>query len=1154
MVCLSIALLGTFEVELDRRPVTQFGTEKTRALLAYLAVESARPHHRAALARLLWPDSIESAGRHSLSQALHVLRQALEIDAEAPPFFLTTPQTIQFNPDGDYTLDVAAFEAGVTRYRSIAPRHLSPDQAEALARAVDLYRGDFLAGHALADSVAFEEWLLSYQTALHLRSMEALTCLASCYGMRGDPGQAARYARRQIELDPLREVGYRQLMRALAQEGQRAQALSQYETCRQVLAQELGIEPSPETVALAREIGAGQTAPPPAPPDSRPGFVGREDELARLETFLAQALAGQGGVAFVVGEAGSGKSALLEAFVRRATVAHPYLIAVRGNCSAYTGHGVPYLPFREIVQTLAGDLQSGRVGDALSPRRARHLWQILPQVVEALVEEGPDLIDRLVSRQVVGRYAGETSPQIRERDAPLSQQDLFEQVSRVLLTLARNQPLLLLVDDLHWADSGSISLLFHLGRRLVDSRILLVGAYRPTLLPETTQARHPLTPVCNEFQRLFGDIQIDLDRTGGLSLVEALVDREPNKLGRAFRQTLYQHTHSNPLFTLELLREMEARGEIVRDESGSWVEAHPDWARLPARVEAVIAERMGRLEPDWQDLLATASVEGIEFSAELIAQIQGVDVEWVKHILSGPLSKQHRLVEATRVQRSGRRRLSRYHFSHHFFQAYLYARQDPVERANRHDLIGSALEELEAGTPEASVDRYATLAWHFEGAKRPLKAVAYLLRAGQQAYRLAAPEEAINLYRHGLELLAPLPASAPRDRLELELQMKLDPPLLVTQGWGAPERAAVLKRAHILARQLRETDRLLIILYTLADLCTAQAKHPQALAYAEQLLALAQQAGDHVYEALGYRMVGTAHFFLGNFRTARATLEDGIACYAKVTRQALRPEAAALVERAVFLWAWLPHTLLILGYPDQAAARSREALEHVRLHGPAYAQAMMLMIAGVSFNVLARRPRATLRYTGELLALTEEYDFAAFRGWAIFYQGWARAVLGETETGLVKMTAGWETLQATGTQGTLPHLLTLWAEVRLSCGEVEKGERILNRALALTEDRDERFYLAETYRLQGELLDKKEVTEEAERCFERALSLAQEQSAKLWELRAAVQLARLSMAQGRPQSAHLRLSEIYGWFTEGADTPDLQSAGSLLRDLGTRIK
>jgi adenylate cyclase len=161
-------------------------------------------------------------------------------------------------------------------------------------------------------------------------------------------------------------------------------------------------------------------------------------------------------------------------------------------------------------------------------------------------------------------------------------------------------------------------------------------------------------------------------------------------------------------------------------------------------------------------------------------------------------------------------------------------------------------------------------------------------------------------------------------------------------------------------------------------------------------------------------------------------------------------------------------------------------------------------------------------------------------------------MLGEVEAGLVDMTAGWEALQETGTRGSLPHLLTLWAEVRLNYGEVEKSEEMLNRALARIEDRDERFCLVETYRLQGELLRRKEMTEDAETCFERAVSLAQEQAAKLWELRAVTELARMGMAQGKVKDARVRLSEICAWFTEGFDASDLQTARSLLERLSSR--
>ena len=333
---------------------------------------------------------------------------------------------------------------------------------------------------------------------------------------------------------------------------------------------------------------------------------------------------------------------------------------------------------------LSGDIEAKRAGGLITPEHSRRLWEFLPQVVQALAEEGPELAARFVSVEALTAHieafaaggAAWAERFIARPPAPvqsnLSPTDLFEQLTRVLRRLAQQRRLVLLLDDLHWTDAGSVSLLFHLGRHLAGSPILLVGAYRPSeLIAPSPDTRHPLEPVINEFQRRFGEVRLDLDGAASLSFVDALLDREQNRLGATFRQTLYHHTNGNPLFTLELLREMKNRGELKPDETGQWIETRPDWTHLPARVEAVIAERINRLPPDWQDMLGIASVEGVEFSAELVAQVQELDAAQVRHDLSGPLSKQHSLVQAARVDWVDQQPLSRYRFAHHLFHSTL---------------------------------------------------------------------------------------------------------------------------------------------------------------------------------------------------------------------------------------------------------------------------------------------------------------------------------------------------------------------------------------------------------------------------------------------------------------------------------------------------
>ncbi|NIP17123.1 MAG: AAA family ATPase, partial [Xanthomonadales bacterium] len=260
------------------------------------------------------------------------------------------------------------------------------------------------------------------------------------------------------------------------------------------------------------------------------------------------------------GEAGSGKTALVQEFTRRAQEAHADLIVASGNCNAYTGIGDPYLPFREILELLTGDVEARWAAGAMTGEHARRLWNTLPLAAQALVEAGPDLIDTFVLRAALLERAMTYAPgradwltrldELVERKPTTGpgalspqQSDLFEQYTRVLQALARQAPLVLVVDDLQWADAGSINLLFHLGRQLAGSRILIVGAYRPEEVAIGRDGeRHPLEPVVNEFQRDFGDITVNLGQAESRDFVEAFLDSEPNRLGVPFREMLYRQT------------------------------------------------------------------------------------------------------------------------------------------------------------------------------------------------------------------------------------------------------------------------------------------------------------------------------------------------------------------------------------------------------------------------------------------------------------------------------------------------------------------------------------------------------------------------------------------------------------------------------------
>jgi predicted ATPase len=308
----------------------------------------------------------------------------------------------------------------------------------------------------------------------------------------------------------------------------------------------------------------------------------------------------------------------------------------------------------------------------------------------------------------------------------LPQTILFEQLADVLCALARRRPVVLLLDNLQWAEAGAVALLSHLARRMADGRFLAVGAYRPgCLAPNQNESGHSLESVVNDLRRALGDILVNLDVSDGRRLVDVLLDAEANSLDESFRDAVYQYTGGNPLFVLDLLQELKESGALVQDRAGCWVQGGSlEFESLPPRAEAVAAERVGRLSAELLGTLKVACVEGETFTVEVVARALEVGEEALVHRLSDALGRQHHLVVAQGVHRvhvgHGRQRrvlrLSRYRFRHGLIHRYLYDCLDEVERARLHEAVGKALEAVFGGHSEAAAMQVAR---HFEIAGLP---------------------------------------------------------------------------------------------------------------------------------------------------------------------------------------------------------------------------------------------------------------------------------------------------------------------------------------------------------------------------------------------------------------------------------------------------
>jgi predicted ATPase/transcriptional regulator with XRE-family HTH domain len=900
-----------------------------------------------------------------------------------------------------------------------------------------------------------------------------------------------------------------------------------------------------------------------------PVFVGRDRELAELTAALQTARSGKGQILFVIGGAGRGKTMLVQEFARQAQSADPELLIVSGYGNVHTGIGDPYLPFREALTMLTGEVEAKWAGGLVTADHARRLWEAMPLTIAAVVEHAPDLVDSFVPSKGLRERAAtfnradakwfEQLVTLTSADASakLEQQRIFVQYTAALTAIARQRPLLLILEDLHWVDAASSSLLFYLSRKVSQSRILIVGTYRPDELAlNRGDIQHPLAGILSELKRWHGDIWLDLGELApieGRHFVEAYLDTQPNRLGAAFREALFRRTGGHALFTVELLREMQERGDLRKDADGQWIEGPAvDWNKLPTKVEGVIEKRIQRLEKDLQSILSIASIEGETFTAEVVARVQQLNERGLIQQLSRELDRRHRLVTAQILTWLGQQRLSLFRFRHQLFQHYLYTNLAEIERTYLHEAVGSVLETIYGEQTEQVA---VQLAHHFEQAGLRSKAVHYLLQAGQQAGRLSANQEAIAHLSKGLALLETLPDSAERAQTEIELQIALGNALMATKGYAAAEVEQTYNRARELYQQVYagETSHIFPILYGQIAYRLIRGEHQTAHQLAVEFLDLAQRRQDPVI-IVAHRVVGW-RFCMGELLAARPHFEQIAALYNPEQHRALtfrygqEPGQAGLSAGAVVLW--------LLGYPEQAGRWSHQAVMLAQEASHSHSLVFSLVFRSITHQFCQEMAVAKER-AEEAIAVCAQQGFANWLAWGMILRGWALVKMGQGEAGPAQIDQGLAAARATGTEFFRTYFLALLADTYQTVGQPEAGLAVLAEALAHVEKTEERFWEAEVYRLKGKLLlmhsggkerARVDLLADVESDFQRAIDIARRQQAKSLELRATTSLCRLWQAQGKRAEGHALLAEIYGWFTEGFDTADLIEAKTLLEAL-----
>jgi len=872
-------------------------------------------------------------------------------------------------------------------------------------------------------------------------------------------------------------------------------------------------------------------------------FVGRGQELARLHAVFARAQRGERQIIFVSGEAGVGKTTLVDRFLDQVRASGPVRIG-RGQCIEQHGSGEAYLPVLEALVQLCRVQGGGQVTTVL--RRYAPMWLVqLPGVLETRQLE-------VLQRQVHGSS--------RERM-------LREFVEA--LDLVATKPVVLVLEDLQWSDVSTLELVAYLAQRRGQARLQIIGTYRSA---DVVASGHPLRRVVQELRGHGQCEELTLELLTEEEVEEYLDRRFPGSPAiSALSPAIYSRTDGNALFTVNFVDYLIQQGLIVA-ANGQW-EVRADGATLknlvPDTVQRLIAKQLEGLSKEEQRLLEIASVVGMSFTAAEVAGVTGRALENVEEIYE-TLASREQVIEVQDISEWPDQVLTtRYSFRHALYQHVVYEQIGRLQRVRWHRQLG---EWLATAYGERAGELASGLAVHFEEGRDYQRAVRYHQQAGETALRRNAYQEARQHLTHGLELLQTLPENSERRQQELALRILLNAVLLATQGYTAEELKQSLQRARELCREVSDSMSLVPILTGLARLQMIRADRAATEELMEQERLLIEHVHDPVYAFQLHTHLGTAGTFRGTHAQAQAHHAQALRLYDPEVHRSLVFSVGGDPE--VIICAISAWSLCLSGWPEQAWSRVGRGLAHAEQISHPFSLTVALLHA-----THVRQFRGELdeawKLAQRITILAREHGFAFYVPAGTVTQGCVLVQRGEPEEGITLLTTGLAQYRATGSQLFLPFFLGFLAEAYGRQEKTEEGLKVVAEALSLTETNFDQFWAAEVYRLKGELtLQKLQVSgskfqaqtsrkskvksqkskisnpqTEAEACFHTAIEIARQQGAKSLELRAVMSLARLWQRQGKKAEARQLLAETYGWFTEGFETADLQEAKALLAKL-----
>lgn len=977
---LRLELLGGFRLLTGGRPPARLPSTRQQELIAFLILHARHaPIERQRVAESMWPDSNGAQALTNLRRELHHVRDGWpELGARID---LGT-RTLTWRIEKGGIVDLVAFE-------SAAARGLDGDR-EALQDAARLYQGDLLPG-------CEAEWIGDERERLRARAQTVLTRVVDLLEQDRAFVDAIEHAERLLRLDPLNEQAWCALMRCQARRGQRATALHLYQQCAALLKKELGVQPSAATRMTYREIlGLDASVPvvPAAPRTAVYPLVGRHAEWHTLLAAWGSAAASRPRMVLVRGESGIGKTRLAEELIDWCGLNS--VGAVTSRC--YAGEGrLAYAP-------VATWLKSDAVRPALMGLDAASIADVArlcPDLLAARPEVPPP------HRQL------ESWQRLR----------FFEAITQGFRLAV---PLVLVIDDLQWADGDTIEWLQYFLRAASDTRCLVVGTVRA----EEEQDNPPLARLRALLERddrltIITLGRLDQAATGQLAGAVAERPLDESTLADTFRES-----EGHPLFIverghMELARQSGASGEIPMPQSQGVVAARLALLSDTARAAADVAATVGR-EFGFEVLVQASDLE-----EEVL--VRALDELWRRHIIRAQAEE-------------------RWDFSHDRLREVAYAGIGPARRRFLHRRVAQAMELLFAHDLD---DVSASIAVHLDRGGHPDKAIPFLERAAAVATRVSANEEAIRCLTHALSLLDRLPGGPDRDERELTLRSSLSVALNTARGYAAPDVEQNLNRVFALSRAgdegqvpVRWLWVAFALRYVLGDLNAAREISEQALA---------RSVSDPSCRGVAHHIMGAALLSVGELEGSRRHFEAALAAY----DERAPPSSALGSDLGVFAHAWSSHTLWLLGDEEAALSHVEAAVALARRRQDMYSETLALAYLALLHQL--RRDAGRVLETAEAVAARcDRYGFGYYGDWAQILIGWARGLERPAE-GIATIESALARLDDQRAQARRPYFLSLLAEPYERAGDRDRAASILRDAIDMALERTDLWWLPALY-------------------------------------------------------------------------------------------